>query len=215
MFSQDLKSQIIHYAYKDLPSEVWYANNFFPFIVDKQLRDRLVVEYKNARFIYKIFEGIQASDELLLAQVRTQVIMYVSIQEAVINYVLFELYATDTIVKKILKVNTYKEISIPTEKKKILDTVLFHNGKNIIPTYKDDKQIQKEKVRYEHKVAAVADLGLIDDSLKNDLIKLYEYRNTIHIEAEMKKKFDYDLDMSKLAYRRVEGLSIVLSASLK
>jgi len=46
------------------------------------LRDRLIVEFINARKIYKFFEGLQASDELLLAQIKTQVIMYVSIQEA-------------------------------------------------------------------------------------------------------------------------------------
>lgn len=51
--------------------------------------------------------------------------------------------------------------------------------------------------------------------MADDLVKLYEYRNTVHIEAEMKKKLVYDLSMGELAYRRVEGLSIEVSNALE
>ncbi len=53
--------------------------------------------------IYKFFEGMQANDDLLLAQIKTQVIMYVSIQEAVVNYVLFDLKKENENVTKLLR----------------------------------------------------------------------------------------------------------------
>ncbi len=199
---------------RDLPLESWYEKNFFPFVKNETLRNRLLVEFKNARIIYKIFEGLQAQNELLLAQVKTQVIMYVSIQEAVINYILFEKYSATDEVQKLLRQDRLISIDIPTQQKETLKKQLQHNGKDLHVYFKELKPVDKTKIRYDSKVQVCFELGLISSKLKEDLIQLYEYRNTIHIEAELKKGFDYDLQMSTLAYRRVEGLSIELSQFL-
>jgi hypothetical protein len=45
---------------------------------------------------------------------------------------------------------------------------------------------------------------LIDDWLKDEIIEFYEARNAIHIHAEIRKSLDYQLDLSKRAYRRME-----------
>ena len=74
---------------------------------------------------------------------------------------------------------------------------------------------RRSSVHDEQKVAALLELNLISEGLADDLVKLYEYRNTVHIEAEMKKKLVYDLSMGELAYRRVEGLSIEVSNALE
>lgn len=83
-FTSETKKELENYISGHLPNKEWYESHFYPFIENKSLRDRLIVEFINARKIYKFFEGLQASDELLLAQIKTQVIMYVSIQEAVV-----------------------------------------------------------------------------------------------------------------------------------
>ena len=80
-FTSETKKELENYISGHLPNKEWYESHFYPFIENKSLRDRLIVEFINARKIYKFFEGLQASDELLLAQIKTQVIMYVSIQE--------------------------------------------------------------------------------------------------------------------------------------
>lgn len=92
---------------------------------------------------------------------------------------------------------------------------LEHDKKDIIPCYNKVQAVDKTKIRYEQKVAALLELNLISKGLADDLVKLYEYRNTVHIEAEMKKKLVYDLSMGELAYRRVEGLSIEVSNALE
>ncbi|PFJ51914.1 hypothetical protein COI99_14545 [Bacillus cereus] len=213
-FELDLQEEIIKYIYGHLPNEDWYDKKFYPFITNVELRNRLITEFKNSRAIYKIFEGLQATDELLLAQVKTQVIMYVSIQEAVINYVLFDLKKDTAIVKDLLYQNRLIQISIPQHKMEKLKKELHHDGKDIITQYMEKKLVDKTKIRYDQKVEACHKLGLIDTAMKKDLIKLYEYRNTVHLEAEMKKGLTYDLEMSELAYRRVEGLSIRLAENL-
>ena len=214
-FIKELSKEINNYINNDLPNEDWYNIKFYPFIKNRTLRERLIVEFKNARKIYKIFEGLQAKKDLLLAQIKIQVIMYVSIQEAAINYILFEEFINHSAVDSILHQERYTRIDIPTNKKIKLKNELYHNGKDIIPVFLEKKNIDKTKIRYDQKINVCHSLSLIDEEIKEDLILLYEYRNTIHIEAELKKNLDYDLKMGKLAYRRVEGLSMQLEENLK
>lgn len=213
-FSKELQQQIREYVYGHLPRDEWYDDNFFPFIDDNSLRERIITEFKNCRVIYKIFEGLQAEEELLLAQIKTQVIMYVSIQEAVINYVLFEKYKDKPEVMSLLYQPRNVKIDIPEPKRLKLANVLQHDGKDILTFYSEIKPVDKTKIRYDQKVTTFYSLNLIDESMKDDLIKLYEYRNTVHIEAEMRKNLLYDLEMGQLAYRRVEGLSIQIKNSM-
>ncbi|WP_156290170.1 hypothetical protein [Oceanobacillus salinisoli] len=214
-FSDDLQEKILEYVYGHLPREEWYEENFYTFIADETLRERLIVEYKNSRVIYKIFEGLQAKDELLLAQIKTQVIMYVSIQEAVVNYVLFDLLEDKDPVQDLLFQERTTQIMIPRHKKEKLERELIHEGKEILTFFTEKKEVDKTKIRYDQKVEACYKLNLIDFELKGDLIKLYKYRNTVHLESELRQNLDYNLDMGNLAYRRVEGLSIQLTESLK
>ncbi|MDB5055736.1 MAG: hypothetical protein JWM44_3786 [Bacilli bacterium] len=213
-FSIKLSDEVKNYIYGHLPEKQWYDEKYYPFIKDTKLRDRLIIEFKNGRIIYKLFEGLQASDELLLAQIKTQVIMYVSIQEAVISHILFELYKESEIVLSLLFQDRPVEISIPKNKVKKLQELLSHDGKIVIPYYIKKKKVDKTKIRYDQKVNACYELNLIKENLRDDLIRLYEYRNTIHLEAEMKKNLEYDLVMGELAYKRVIGLSIELSETL-
>ena len=214
-FTSETKKELENYISGHLPNKEWYESHFYPFIENKSLRDRLIVEFINARKIYKFFEGLQASDELLLAQIKTQVIMYVSIQEAVVNYLLFELFEETNTVKNLLFQDRLVKIGIPGHKLEKIAKELEHDKKDIIPCYNKVKAVDKTKIRYEQKVAALLELNLISEGLADDLVKLYEYRNTVHIEAEMKKKLVYDLSMGELAYRRVEGLSIEVSNALE
>ncbi|TLS35291.1 hypothetical protein [Pseudalkalibacillus caeni] len=214
-FSDELQEKILDYVYGHLPGEEWNEENFYTFITDETLRERLIVEYKNSRVIYKIFEGLQAKDELLLAQIKTQVIMYVSIQEAVVNYVLFNLLEDKDPVQELLFQDRTTQIMIPSHKKEKLKRELIHDGKEILTYFKEKKPVDKTKIRYDQKVEACFKLNLIDSALKGDLINLYKYRNTVHLESELRQNLDYNLDMGNLAYRRVEGLSMQLTESLK
>ena len=115
-FTSETKKELENYISGHLPNKEWYESHFYPFIENKSLRDRLIVEFINARKIYKFFEGLQASDELLLAQIKTQVIMYVSIQEAVVNYLLFELFEETNTVKNLLFQERLVKIGINSQR---------------------------------------------------------------------------------------------------
>ncbi len=50
-FDIELKRKIEEYILSDLPNDSWYETHFYPFINKTDLRNRLIVEYKNARYI--------------------------------------------------------------------------------------------------------------------------------------------------------------------
>ena len=88
-FDGKIKNAINDYVMRDMPNDEKIADHF-NYIEDEKLRERLFLEFKSIRYMYKIFEGIEAIDETLLFQIRSQVIFYAGIYEAIIHYVLFE-----------------------------------------------------------------------------------------------------------------------------
>lgn len=66
------------------------------------------------------------------------------------------------------------------------------------------KKTEESKIRFDAKATVIYRLGLINEKLKNELIQFYEYRNAIHIHAEIKKDIEYELEMARTAYRRFQ-----------
>ncbi len=54
-FRKDIQKYIYKYCANHLPDEDWLENEF-NFIKKEELRNRIKTEYKNARYVYKIFE---------------------------------------------------------------------------------------------------------------------------------------------------------------
>ena len=225
-FDEGMKNSIITYCTRDLPNDKWYEDSF-DFVKDSALKARLICEFKNARFIYKVFEGLAASDELLLAEVRMQVLMYASIYEATLHYVLFDEYYKDNPrVKGLLTQQVNKPFSIPSKQLTAINAVLVHDGKTIIPYFQTSQKREIEKIRFDEKCKTAFELGLLTEiteqseqsadilpDIKNidgmptfcsELIRIYEVRNAIHLQAEIKKEIEYHLQLSKIAYRRMQ-----------
>lgn len=202
-FEEQTKLAVNDYLKSHLADWEWHQNRF-DFITDETLRDRLADEFISTRYVYKVLEGMAADSWLLRAQIRLQVLSYASIYEAVIHHVLFENLASNPDVKALTEYKTKKVISIPAGKKAMLAAALSHIGKDIIPTYEDVGNTDITKVRFDRKAECAEKLGLIETKLKDDIIEFYEARNAIHIHAEIKKSLDYQLELSKRAYQRME-----------
>lgn len=233
-FRKEIQEYIQDYCMKHLPDENW-INNEFEFIKDETLRKRIEIEYKNARYLYKIFEGLNVQGERLLAEVRLQILMYASIYETVIHYVLFDEYYKDNQdVKDLLMQKTLKPYCIPQKSLTKISNVLRHDQKDIIPCFRTTVKRDITKIRFEEKCLVAKKIGILDDikldmekideqtgikineiNLCEDLIKIYELRNAIHIHAELKKDTDYHLYMSKLAYKRMKPFIEQVKRKLK
>lgn len=210
-FSEKLKDEIELYCNNHLPQDSWYENEF-AFIQDLDLKNRIITEFKAIRFAYKLYEGIEATNENLLFEVRNQILAYASIYEAVIENVLNSYYSDtvefDSLMHHIIPI----KISIPQSKQDILQNVLSHDGKVIVPFYYVRKRKEKPQVRFDEKCRTAERLGLIHKFINNDgveidlpseIIEIYSYRNGIHIIAEQRKAINYELNLSKKAYRRM------------
>jgi hypothetical protein len=139
--------------------------------------------------------------ELLVAQVRLQVLQYASIHEAVLHHLLFDLLSDTPQVRRLMSFKALKKYSVPPEIEDELKTI-FHDGRQIVPAYYGENRIGAAKVRFDDKATCARDVGLIDDGMCGDLIKIYETRNSIHLHAEIRKGIQWGLDLSVTAYRR-------------
>lgn len=210
-FSEELKNEIELYCTNHLATNSWYENEFC-FIQDIELKNRIIAEFKAIRFAYKLYEGIEATGENLMFEVRNQILAYASIYEAVIENVLSTYYSNtaefDSLMHHVIPI----KISIPQNKKNILQDVLSHDNKEIVPFYYDRKKKEKSQVRFDDKCRVAESLGLlhkfkntdgIEVDLPSEIIEIYSYRNGIHIIAEQRKGINYELNLSKRAYRRM------------
>ena len=233
-FRRDIQEYIQDYCIKHLPNENWIDNEF-GFIKDEILRQRIETEYKNARYLYKIFEGLNVEGEMLLAEVRLQILMYASIYETILHYILFdEYYKENKDVKDLLIQKTLKPYDIPQKSLMKISNELNHDQKDIIPCFKTTVKRDITKIRFEEKCLVAKKIGILGDikldmekideqtgmrinskNLCEDLIKIYELRNAIHIHAELKKEIEYHLYMSKLAYKRMRPFIDQVKRKLK
>jgi hypothetical protein len=212
-FSEGVRDDIKEYIDGHLADWEWHQNRF-SFVSDHTLRDRLADEFMSTRYVYKLLEGMAADGWLLRAQIRLQILSYASIYEAVIHHILFDDLSTNPKVQALTEFKTKKQISIPADKKAALEVALEHDGKKIIPTYEGIGRTEESKVRFEKKAECAAELGLIENWLMEEIIEFYEARNAIHIHAEIRKSLDYQLDLSKRAYLRMEPFVEQVSTNL-
>lgn len=210
-FSEKLKNEIQLYCTNHLPSDLWYDNEF-SFIQDIELKKRIIAEFKAIRFAYKLYEGIEASDENLIFEVRNQILAYASIYEAVIEYVLNTYYSDTDEFDSLIHHTIPIKVSIPQDKLKLLQDTLSHDGKMIVPFYYTKKEKERPQIRFDDKCRTAEKLGLIhkfvnadgkEVDLVSEIIEIYSYRNGIHIIAERRKGINYELELSRKAYRRM------------
>ena len=210
-FSEKIKKEIESYCISHLASDEWYENEF-SFIQDAELKNRIIAEFKAIRFAYKLYEGIGATDANLMFEVRNQILAYASIYEAVLEYVLFTYYFDTDEFDALMHHTIPIKIDIPVNKRCKLQEELSHDGKEIVPFYYSKKRKEKSKVRFDDKCRTAERLGIIhkfvnkeneEIDLPAELIEIYSYRNGIHIIAEQRKGINYELDLSKRAYRRM------------
>lgn len=206
-FEPRLKAQIMEYCNNDLP-DFYYYNELYNFIKDKKLQERIKTEHKAVRFAYKLYEGIEATGDNLVFQIRNQILAYATIYEAVLDYVLTTFYNDSTEYENLLNFKLLKEWNgLTAEKKEELKRLSgFDDIK--LNYYKDTKK-EYRTIRFEDKCSTAAQIGLIhsftdDDGvfidLESEIKNIYSYRNGIHLIAEQTKNIQYEIEFSKKSF---------------
>lgn len=207
----DIKAAVYQYCNNHLADEAWY-NGEFEFIEDQALCRRLVEEFKGIRFAYKLYEGIEAKDENLIFEIRHQIFSYATIYEAVIHSVLYTYYKNTPEFHELQHHFVPAKIDIPRTKLAALKKELTHNGEEILTYRMQERKKEDTQISFDDKCKTAERLGLLHSFIGNDgstidltseIIEIYSYRNAIHLVAEQRKGIEYELELSKRAYRRM------------
>jgi hypothetical protein len=202
-FAEDVQKSINDYIEKYTGTAEFYREYFW-FISDSDLRVRLEDEFKSARYVYKLLEGMQAKDWLLTAEVRIQILLYASIYEAVLHHVLLQDYSTSDVVKRLTTFESRKKINISGAiKKKIVDT--YHPTGEVVVYQLESATVDERKIVFEDKANAALKLELIDQATHGVIVRVYSLRNAIHLHAELRRNIAYQIDAAKEAYWHVQG----------
>lgn len=211
-FPVEVQIAVSTYVEKHLPNDDFYQSYFF-FISDEDLRNRLEEELKAARYIYKMLEGMQATDWLLVAQSKVQILQYASIYEAVLHHVLLNNYSETPEVQRLTTYEHRKPINISSDIEQKIQTRYSPSG--CIKIYEtEDRTVDERKITFESKAQTALDLGLINEKIKTKICEVYSLRNAIHLHAELKRGITYELEKSKYAYWYLQGFREQISSKL-
>jgi hypothetical protein len=204
-FKRKIKQEVASYVKAHLPEDNFYQNYFW-LISDKALRSRLVDEYKAARYIYKLLEGLQVKDELLVAQCKIQILLCASIYEAVLHHVLLQEYLSAQEVKDLTTYQHRKAINISQVIRNSIQQAYKPVGD--ISVYENQSRtVDERKIVFEEKAETARKLGLVDQKIKDVICDVYSMRNAIHLHAELRRGVTYDLNAAQKAYWHLQGFT--------
>lgn len=203
--SEPNRSSLLAYARNDLPGDIDWHVDYFGFIGDEGLRERIGQEFYAARFLYKMWEGLRIDERWAIqAQIQLQVQQYASIYEACIHHLLFVEAAGEPAVQRLTQYEALVERELPghiRDRIKKLDSV---DSDRIVGAVYATRNTQDSKVRFDSKVAAAVELGILDDALGREIVGYYTARNYIHIHAELRQNdFEWQIAFARDAYRRL------------
>ncbi len=207
------RADVLTYASAHIPDEDWHVE-FFSFVADTRLRGQLGKEYWAARSIYKMLEGVQASGSLQRAQVKLQVLQYASLYEAVLHYLLFAKYQDTAEVRALTEGTHRTNVAVSRDLRAKLTATTRVPDAELVVMRVTAAEADITKIRFDAKAAAAAALGLVTEPLRKDLVEVFSARNAIHLHAEIRKNLQYQLELSRKAYRRMQPLQRQVVARL-
>lgn len=193
-----LRNTVLDYCDRDLPPDTHVAA-LFDFIDDEKLRERVEAEFKAARYIYKLGEALNASDERLHAHVKFQIVQYAGIYEAIIVNLLWGRYAGTSQVMDIEYHNTLRKVA--TMPSNIQMTT--GDREEVVLSVERRERTPPISIKFDDKVDAAVAIGFVDKGIGEEIKSFYKLRNAIHLESAIKYEVRYELEYSQLAYRRM------------
>jgi len=155
----------------------WFED-YFEFTGDTALKTHLAEAYYQARFIYKIMQGLRLTSFKRNAFVKFQIQQYASIYEALLDFVLEKYNRED--IKERLKELEYKPISVFASN---AECTIEENGQKekVFTCRKSIKKINLKNTRIDKRTEIAVSLGLISQATKQSFDSLYDLRNNIHL----------------------------------
>jgi|GEM_PF-1509742 len=196
-------NHVVPKTVKPRPQEAkeWFIDQF-SFIDDSKLQKHLAEAFYQGRYQGRLKEALDLPEEFNQGFIKSQIILYASIFEAIIDHFL-EKNIDDSEVQKMLSMSEY----VPMDGALAKDISLVHKdgvGENPLTVCR--LKISKRPLhmtRFDERVDAAHALGLVPNSLVDFIKNLYKSRNGIHVLNAAKKDLKPDANESSDAFRNI------------
>lgn len=195
----DLRTTILDYCDAHLDSDT-AVSAMFSFLNKPNLQERIESEFYAARYIYKLSEALDVTQERLEAHVKFQIVQYAGIYEAIIVHMLWEVYRDHPAV---LAIEYHTSLKVAATMPSSVTLALSGSGEELLLCVETRQKTPKISIKFDDKVDACVSIGFLDANLANEIKQFYKLRNAIHLERAVKDSITYDLASSLLAYRRI------------
>jgi hypothetical protein len=192
------RENVLRYCDRDVP-DATLVESYFDFVNDAGLKSALVREYIAARYIYKLQEALNVSDEKLAAHAKFQIVQFAAIYEALIVHVLWTHFAASPEVRAI---EYYKALRKVAHFPKNLE-VNTTEGLEVHLCIEAEIRNTRHSIKFDDKMDAAVKIGFVDPSLGEEIKEFFKTRNGVHIENAVKNEIEYEISQSQLAYWRI------------
>ncbi len=155
----------------------WFKT-YFSFVSYNSLVLHLADAYYQARFLYKIMQGLRLTSFKRAGVLKFQIQQYASIYEALIDYVL-ETCHKDKL-PELLKEIEYRPVNV-LSKDASLSIIIDGKQEDVVTCKKTFRKVALKQTRIDKRTKIAADLGIISGTVKDEFDGLYDLRNNIHI----------------------------------
>lgn len=183
--------------------EIDWFKEYFDFIDDHSLQTHLAEAYYQARFLYKIMQGLHLTSFKRTSIIKFQIQQYASIFEAMIDYTLEKFNKED--IKELLKEPEYKPVSILSQNT-ILSLTTNGVTEPIFTCKKASRSVPLKKTRIDKRTEIAEKLGIISATIKSEFDSLYDLRNHIHLLKAASADYRPKIEEATKAFRLMEPI---------
>ncbi|MDH0137703.1 hypothetical protein N7331_04835 [Aeromonas caviae] len=205
---KDLRQQVVDYILRDIApgksqgqkSMDWFLERF-SFVENSILKKHLAEAFYQARFNEKTREALGLRKDFNNIFIKTQILLYASIYEALIDYAL-EKKKSEQAVANLLKKVFYSPVNALSSSAELT----FKEGQTtqILYTCKKNSRTQTLKeIQFKDRLAAAIAIGFVEAKNQQDIEALYTSRNKIHILAAAADDFKPDGQQSSKAFQNL------------
>ena len=198
-------TQVIGFCNRDLvpdeqfksgatPYPIDWFSDYFSFLENPKLQKYLGEAYYQARFLYKLMNGLRLPIAKHRAIVRFQIIQYASICEAILQAAIETFYKSEFEEKYAVTQMIKCQNALSTSTK-----ITFEN-KNVYLCKEKKIKADIKRERIDHKTEFAVDHNIISSATKISLDSLYDSRNNIHILKAAQNNYTPTLIEAKNAF---------------
>lgn len=203
-----LRQQVVDYILRDIapgkapgqkPME-WFLDRF-AFVDNTTLQKHLAEAFYQARLNEKTREALGLKKDFNNVFVKTQIVLYASIYEALIDHAL-EKSKTDAAVAALLKQEFFSLVPALSGASELTFKEAGTTHKVVSCKKKTRTQHLKE-IQFKDRLAAAILIGFVEAANQQELEALYTSRNKIHILAAAADDFKPDGQQSSKAFQNL------------